>query len=113
MANHYPVYQIEALTDRRRDTRDEQDMRFLQEYDLSRRSVYVSHFPEDSDESELADHFSVFGRVESVTIVSPPRGYRFAFVEFANAVTVETALAHVVSIPHDEIACGLQLTVII
>ena len=101
-AEHHQVYQVEPLAERRRDTRDVQDMRFLQEYDLARRSVYVSQIPEDADEDELSAHFSLFGRVASVSIISPPRGQRFSFVEFVHAVSVENALANTVSIPvHD------------
>ncbi|KAK1826526.1 hypothetical protein QBC39DRAFT_386653 [Podospora conica] len=91
---HQRVYQVESLAERRRETREEQDRRFLEEYDLARRSVYVAQLPEGADENELGDHFSAFGRVATVMIVLPPRGQRFAFVEFSNPVFVEIALAN-------------------
>lgn len=98
------MYQVEQLAERRREHRDDQDMRFLQEYDLARRSVYVSQIPDGCDEEELSAHFSLFGRVASVVIISPPRGQRFGFVEFVHAVSVENALANIVSIPVHDLA---------
>lgn len=50
--------------------------------------VHVSNLPYDTTESAVRDHFSAFGAVHSVTIITDPRTGRsrcFGFIDMENA----------------------------
>jgi len=55
------------------------------------RTVYAGNLDDSLDEDSLRMFFEACGAVESITISGKP-GFRYAFVEFRDAATVEVAL---------------------
>ena len=54
--------------------RAEEDKIFLEAYDTTRRTLYVTDLPPDTDETEITRYFSEFGKLGDVKMVKPDRG---------------------------------------
>ncbi|KAK0733721.1 hypothetical protein B0T26DRAFT_633267 [Lasiosphaeria miniovina] len=85
----YGEYQIDPFDPKKKlwGARPDADKEYLKQYDVDRRTVYVTGLPLDVDDAEMTDFFSEVGQVSKVHIVKRP-GYdviyrAFAFVEYA------------------------------
>ncbi|KAK3336815.1 hypothetical protein B0T19DRAFT_396519 [Cercophora scortea] len=92
---HNKDYHIDALESKKRNMPDpiDADAEFLKQYEINRRSIYISGLPVDANMEEVINFFSVVGDIEHVDIIN--RGGDipvFAFVEFARADQPDIAI---------------------
>ncbi|KAK3331076.1 hypothetical protein B0H66DRAFT_87851 [Apodospora peruviana] len=77
-------------------TRANDDEEFLKQYDINRRSVYVTGLPFDATESEIGHHFSMVGEILNISLNKRVgyngEGRMFAFVEFSRADRPDVAI---------------------
>ncbi|KAK3365425.1 hypothetical protein B0H63DRAFT_516351 [Podospora didyma] len=90
-------YRIEPFGKKKTSPRVVTDAKFLNQYDIDRRSIYVTGIPIDVTEDEIADFFAEAGEVKNVHLVKKPAitGLNprvFAFVEFAHAGCPDVAI---------------------
>ncbi|KAK3695514.1 hypothetical protein B0T22DRAFT_508783 [Podospora appendiculata] len=88
-------YHIDALESKKRNMPDRYnaDAEFLKQYEINRRSIYISGLPVDVNTEEVVNFFSEVGDIEHVDIIN--RGGEipvFAFVEFARADQPDIAI---------------------
>ncbi|KAK0656312.1 hypothetical protein B0T16DRAFT_451898 [Cercophora newfieldiana] len=75
-------------------TKEEIDRTYLEEYERTKRSIYVGRLPVDCTDAELTAVFQRFGPVAHVNIVRPESEFfkTFGFVEFESDISAREAL---------------------
>ena len=75
--HHHPVWRAESYDPTRRETAPHTDpnQRFLDEYDIKRRSVYVGGLLVGVTEEQIAHVFGRVGRIRNIQIVDKTAFY--------------------------------------